>query len=77
MGKNDTKKTYEAPFIELVPYADQVMEEFHGAVSLVWEGHPDENPYKPVEEPPPGGWGEWTAKGWDGSDKDFNFGWDE
>ena len=31
MGKNDMKQTYQAPFIELVPYADKLME--HTAVS--------------------------------------------
>ena len=59
--KKISKMVYEAPFVEVVPYVDEVMEA-HGAVSRYWTGNPDEKPEKPSEDPPPGGWGDWTAK---------------
>lgn len=71
-----SKMVYMAPLIEVVPYGDELMQGPHGPVSRYWTGHDDESPEKPGTDPPPGGWGDWTAKDFMYYEED-DFGWDE
>ena len=73
--KKISKMVYEAPFVEVVPFVDEVMEA-HGAVSRYWTGNNDESPEKPGTDPPPGGWNDWTAKDFMYYEE-YDFGWDE